>query len=229
VKAAATAASPCSVPTQSAWTAVRPPRRSPRTQTTQSAATDEEPTCGGEVYCALLCNSGPDGLVGAVGDERDDFEYWYRREHPRLVTLLAASTGDTALATEATDEAFARAFERWPRVSKMDSPAGWTYRVALNVVRRRARRRARELRTMGAVRAVDVPGPTGELWILVADLPPRQRTAVLLRHVGHLTEQEVADVMGVARGTVSSTLRSAYQRLRIEIELEEPTVTEVER
>jgi DNA-directed RNA polymerase specialized sigma24 family protein len=152
--------------------------------------------------------------INGLGDEDGNFEVWYRREQPRLVTVLAASTRDVALATEATDEAFARAFERWRRVSQMDSPTGWTYRVALNIVRRRTRRHALERLALGRMRSDDVPGPTGELWLMVADLPPRQRTAVLLRHVGQLTEQEVADVTGVARGTVSSTLRSAYQRLR---------------
>jgi DNA-directed RNA polymerase specialized sigma24 family protein len=49
--------------------------------------------------------------------------------------------------------------------------------------------------------------------MLVADLAPRQRTAVLLRHVGQFTEQEIAVVMGIARGTVSSTLRVAYGHL----------------
>jgi DNA-directed RNA polymerase specialized sigma24 family protein len=159
----------------------------------------------------------------------DDFEVWYRREHPRLVTLLAAATGDVSVASEAADEALARAFERWRRVSRMDSPNGWTYRVAFNIVRRRARQKARERRALPRLQLDDVPGPTGELWLLVADLPPRQRTAVLLRHVGELTEQEVADVMGVARGTVSSTLRSAYQRLRITITNDEATVKEVDR
>jgi RNA polymerase sigma-70 factor (ECF subfamily) len=158
-----------------------------------------------------------------------DFETWYRHEHPRLVTLLAASTGDAPLARDAADEAVARAFERWERVSRMDSPAGWTYRVALNIVRRRTRRRALEHRILRRIRPDVVPGPTGELWLLVADLPPRQRTAVLLRHVGQLTEAEIGDVMGIARGTVSSTLRSAYRRLGTEIEDEPETLKEVGR
>ena len=168
-----------------------------------------------------------------MGDKHEevggDFETWYRREHPRLVTLIAAATGDASLASEATDEALARAFERWPRVSRMESPSGWTYRVALNVVRQRVRRRNREGGALSRVRIDDVPGPTGELWLLVAELAPRQRTAVLLRHVGQLTEKEIADVMGVRRGTVSSTLRSAYQRLRTDIAYDEAAITEVDR
>ena len=147
------------------------------------------------------------------GGSPGDFEAWYRREHPRLVTLLSVVTGDAELGCEAVDEALARIFERWERVSQMDSPAAFAYRVALNVARRRARRRDLERRLWARRAPQPVPGPTGELWLLVADLAPRQRTAVLLRHVGQLTEQEIAEVMGVARGTVSATLRSAYRRL----------------
>lgn len=48
---------------------------------------------------------------------------------------------------------------------------------------------------------------------MAATLPVRQRTAVVLRHVGGMTEAEVAEVMGVTRSTVSSTLASAYKML----------------
>ena len=159
-----------------------------------------------------------------------DFEAWYRAVHPRLVTLLAASTGDAELAREAADEALARAFQRWEHVSEMVSPTGWTYKVSLNVARRSARRRTLERRLLRRIRQhEDVPGPTGELWLIVADLAPRQRTAVLLRHVGQLTEQEIADVMGVARGTVSSTLRSAYRRLGAALTAEDCSLEEASR
>ncbi len=56
-----------------------------------------------------------------------------------------------------------------------------------------------------------------ELWLLVQALPDRQRIAIGLRHLGHLSEPEVAKIMGVARGTISSTLRSAYANLKLEL------------
>lgn len=154
---------------------------------------------------------------------------WYRGAYPRLVTLLAAATGNVELARESADEAVARAFERWERVGQMASPSGWAYRVGLNIVKRRARRHALERRLLRRVVRDDVPGPSGELWLLVADLPPRQRRAVLLRHVGQLTEPEIAQVMGVARGTVSSTLRSAYQWLAAAMADEEGPLKEAHR
>jgi RNA polymerase sigma-70 factor (ECF subfamily) len=57
-----------------------------------------------------------------------------------VLRSLILVTGNRDVAVEATCEAFARALERWPRVSVMESPAGWTYRVALNVARRTLRR-----------------------------------------------------------------------------------------
>ncbi|HVN50987.1 MAG TPA: sigma factor-like helix-turn-helix DNA-binding protein [Acidimicrobiales bacterium] len=155
-------------------------------------------------------------MSDAVADPHPGFEAFYAEEHGRLVTTLLLATGDAEVARDATDEAFVRALQAWRRVQHMDSPAGWTYRVALNVVRRRARRAALERRLLaGRARpvATAVPAPAGEAWALVRDLPERQRTAVVLRFVADLTEAEVARAMGVSRSTVSSTLADAQRAL----------------
>jgi DNA-directed RNA polymerase specialized sigma24 family protein len=47
------------------------------------------------------------------------------------------------------------------------------------------------------------------------------RQVVALRHVADLTEIAVGEVLGISRGTVSSTLRDAYERLSRQIETEE--------
>jgi RNA polymerase sigma-70 factor (ECF subfamily) len=61
---------------------------------------------------------------------------------------------------------------------------------------------------------VDPPAePDAALWDAVRALPPRARTAVALRYVADLPEAEIADVMGVARGTVAATLSSARRQL----------------
>lgn len=124
-------------------------------------------------------------------------------------------TGDVDLAREVADEALSRALERWDRVGEMESPGGWTYRVALNVLRRNKRRAALERRLLlRRPPEVAVPAPAGEAWDAVRRLPERQRTAVVLRYVGGLTEREIGETMRVARGTVSATLRSAHESLR---------------
>lgn len=149
-----------------------------------------------------------------MGAMVDGFEDWYRTVHPRLVTSMAAVFGDPDLAREIADEAIVRAYERWDRVGAMANPAGWVYRVAINVGRRRHRRRSLETRLLRRERIPLVPGPTEDLRLLVADLPPRQQLAVVLRHVGQLSEPEIGEAMGVTRGTVSATLRAAHRTLR---------------
>ncbi len=147
-----------------------------------------------------------------------DFERWYERHHPRLVASVGAVFADDELAADAADEAIVRAYERWDRVSVMASPEGWAYRVAINVARRRLRRRGLEHRLLLRSRPEPSPAPAGELWQVVAGLGERQRLAIALRHVGHLPEAEIAAVMGITRGGVSSTLRAAYRNLRLATE-----------
>ena len=142
------------------------------------------------------------------------FEDWYRQEHPRLLGLLTVVSGDRDVAKEATAEAFTRALELWDRVGAMEAPAAWTYRVGVNVVKRRLRRaRVEHVLTP---RLVDVEPPRTldpRLWRAVRDLPVRQRTALALRYVCDLTQADVARVMGIAPGTVSATLTASRRRL----------------
>lgn len=149
----------------------------------------------------------------------DAFESWYRRTYAHVFTTLLAVTGNREVAADATDEAFSRAWRHWERVQGMASPEGWTYRVALNVSRTQARRRRVEQRLLPRlVRRSEVPGPAGEIWELVRELPARQRTAVVLRYVADLDERRIAEVMGVTRGTVASTLASARRALGVTLE-----------
>jgi RNA polymerase sigma-70 factor (ECF subfamily) len=146
------------------------------------------------------------------------FEDWYRREHPRVLGSMVALCGDVEMAAEVTDEAFARALARWSRVSALASPGGWTYTVALNVLRRAKRRRGGEHAALtkastGADAPRDPELPDVDLWAAVRRLPDRQRTAVVLRYVADLPESEIAQVLGVARGTVASQLSDARRAL----------------
>lgn len=152
------------------------------------------------------------------------FDEWYAEQRPRVYLSMLALSGEPDLAAEATDEAFTRAVARWQRVRTMESPGGWTQRVALNVLKRRLRRRRVEARLhRRAAPRTHEPPPAGEVWDLVRSLPERQRVAVVLRYVADLTEPDIATAMGVARGTVASTLASARERLgeQLRTELEE--------
>jgi DNA-directed RNA polymerase specialized sigma24 family protein len=148
-----------------------------------------------------------------------DFEGWYAAEHPRLVASLVLVTGDVDLAVEAVDEACLRALMRWDRVAMMASPGGYVYRIALHEAWRRRRRAELEWKLLRRrSREAFVSGPAGEVWLLVRELSRRQREVLVLRYVADLTEVEIARVIGVSRGTVSSTLTDARRALRLLLE-----------
>ena len=147
-----------------------------------------------------------------------DFARWYESTADGLTRRVSAAVGDQLLGREAAAEAFARAYERWPRVSTMESPEGWVYRVAVNICRRSWQQRSLESRALARM----LPAAIGDIgdhhhddvYRACRRLPPRMRTAIRLRYWDDLTECQVADRMGISPGTVSALLSTGRARLR---------------
>jgi Sigma-70 region 2 len=77
--------------------------------------------------------------VGAAS-EREDFGQFVAAEGTRLVRACLLLTGNVADAEDLAQEALSRVLERWSDVSLMESPAGYLYRTAMNLDRKRLRR-----------------------------------------------------------------------------------------
>jgi hypothetical protein len=60
---------------------------------------------------------------------------------------------------------------------------------------------------------------SGGPWSALDRLPQRMRAAVVLRYYEDMTEPEIADALGVSRGTVKSTVSRAVTKLRSDSEL----------
>lgn len=159
--------------------------------------------------------------------DEPNFEAWYASVAAGVTERLVASVGDPLLAREAAAEAFGRAYEKWSRVRRMESPEGWVYRTGQNLCRSVWRRRGIEKRALAklppaelvtvephdldsVVRGHDVAAVEQQ----VEGLPPRMRQAVRLRYWHQMTEPMVAREMGISVGTASALLSQARQRLR---------------
>ncbi len=126
-----------------------------------------------------------------------------------------AACGDRETAEDATQEAFARALERWARLADRPWAPGWVMTTGLNVARRMQRRRPRRLPDQqGAPQSED----SVDLWEVVRALPRRQRQAVVLHYAGDLRISEIARVMKCAEGTVKAHLARARESLRARLE-----------
>ncbi len=136
------------------------------------------------------------------------FEDFYRAEWAGVRRAVGFTVGDGDVARECVDEAMTRAYERWDQVAAMDRPAGWVYRVAVNLARNRARHRRVERARQPAAGPATAPGADDvadpALAAALARLPDGpavgRRAAVLPRLVGR------------GRGRRRSTSRRAPSR-----------------
>lgn len=162
-------------------------------------------------------SSGGSTTAGPDDADAESFEQWYVRVWPRLVRFVRAHAGgDAGDATEVAAEAMARAYERWDAGTVQD-PTPWVYTVALNLLRRRARRRVLERHVVHRLRRgpsdTEAWAPDVDLVQAIAELPMRQRAAIYLRYVADLTQADVAQVLGIAPGSAASLLHAARHKL----------------
>ncbi len=144
-------------------------------------------------------------------------------QYPRLVGSLTLYLGDRAVAEELAQEALLRAFRRWGRVERLDSPQAWVWRVAINLANSHFRRRLAEQRASERLRTCVEPASddrdhAGSLAVrqAVAALPQRQRTALILRYYLDLPVEEAARRMDASPDAVRSLTKRAVAALREE-------------
>jgi RNA polymerase sigma-70 factor (ECF subfamily) len=158
----------------------------------------------------------------------EGFTSMFRREHPRLVALGLALTGDRETACELAQDTLVRAYRSWDRVEHYEMPAAWLRRVLINLavdVRRKAgKEQAALVRLRPSEVADGIESVGGEWWAAVRALPVRERLAVTLYYLDDCSVSEVAAVMEVAVGTVRATLAQARQKLAVALAVQEDVV-----
>jgi RNA polymerase sigma-70 factor, ECF subfamily len=135
------------------------------------------------------------------------------------VQTLTIVAGDREVAADAVQEAFVRLVRGWDRVSHYEDPAGWVRRVALNQIRDHHRSIWRQARLLLKIeQQYHMPGGASStdehLWERLGTLPLKQRTALSLYYLDHLTTREVAEVMKVSEGSVKQHLHRARQTFK---------------
>jgi RNA polymerase sigma-70 factor (sigma-E family) len=147
----------------------------------------------------------------------ETFDDFYRRTRQRLLGFVYLHTGDQAEAQDSVQEAFARAWQRWPVVSAHADPEAWVRVVATRIAIskwRSLRSRAKAYVRHGAVGSVPAPsGQTLEVVSALRRLPEAQRTAIALFYLLDLSVEEVAKATGVPTGTVKARLSRGREKL----------------
>lgn len=152
----------------------------------------------------------------------DAFDTFWVSEHAAVLALAAALTGDWGTAEDVTQDSFTAAHGKWDQI---DNPSAWVRRVVANRAASHWRRRARETaaltRFAARSRAVVLAPEYDEFWVKVRALPRRQAQVVALRYLDDRSISEIAEVLGIAEGTVKATLSHARATLASSLKLQE--------
>ena len=163
-------------------------------------------------------------------DGRLDFQTVYAEFHAQIRRYLNRLVGTTD-GEDLTQETFAKVSQALPRFRGDSSVSTWIYRIATNGAYDR-------LRSRSAPRTSDVPiedhmavddhAPGVEQTLVrremndcigefIARLPTSYRSVLILSEQEELTNQEIADALGLTLDTVKIRLHRARARLRKEL------------
>ena len=138
----------------------------------------------------------------------------YANEMYRLAVSLVGNATD---AEDVVQEAFSGAFQAMPNFEGRSSVRTWLSRILVKQAAKWCRRR-KVRRTVALDAAAPGPNPEQGLRIDVLGsletLSPEHREVIALREFQGMSYEEIAEVLGVPRGTVESRLFRARQELK---------------
>ena len=161
--------------------------------------------------------------IGA-GDSRAA-EALVRRHLPRMVGLARRMLGDASEAEDVAQDVFLRVWReapRWkPGAAKFET---WMHRVALNLCYDRLRRRREIADPDAGVNVADTRPMPADEWLArqraarvdaaLAELPERQRAAIVLVHYQDLTNIAAAEMLEVSVEALESLLARGRRALK---------------
>ena len=148
------------------------------------------------------------------------FEEFVGARADALMRYAYVLTGDPHDAADLLQESLVRVRGAWHRIVDKREPEGY---VRTTMARQhtsvwRGRRHERLMaeppeRGYHDVALDRADGDDG-LWQALAGLPRKQRAVLVLRYDESLSDQEIAEVLGISRGTVRSQASRALDKLR---------------
>jgi RNA polymerase sigma-70 factor (ECF subfamily) len=161
-------------------------------------------------------------LRAHVAGDRHAFGELVQRHRDRLWAVALRTLGDREEAADAVQDALLSAYRAADRFRGDSAVTTWLHRIVVNACLDRARRRqARpavplpEVET--AARASIEPDRDTAVVVraALAQLPPDQRAALVLLDLEGYSVAEIAEMLGIAEGTVKSRCARGRARLAV--------------
>jgi RNA polymerase sigma-70 factor (ECF subfamily) len=143
-------------------------------------------------------------------------EALFRLHWPRAYRAAYLVVHDAAAAEDIAQEAFLAAVRNLHRFDRGRPFGPWLHRIVVNraIDWTRARQLRGETELLDLVATEDSPGLDDSLLAALAALPPDHRAVIVLRHLLEYTPGEIAELLGLPRGTVNSRLRRGLDSLK---------------
>lgn len=156
--------------------------------------------------------------MDAAAEQR--FVEWSSARAAKLQRTAFLLSGDWHVAEDLVQECLVRTAMHWTRIERLSEPDAYVRRILINQASARRRRgfsRERPAATLpdtGFSDGTQERAAHDELLSALAELPRRQRQAVVLRYFEELSEAETADAMNCSLGTVKSNTSRGVTALR---------------
>ncbi len=161
----------------------------------------------------------------AAAGNAEAFGQLIERHTPQIRRITRAVLSEPADADDAAQEAFLACWRYLGRYDPARPFGPWLIRIAVNAARDvRRRQRSRPTEPLAPDLALQQAGPDRRaaraelresLNLALAELPERQRLAVVLFDAEGYSHREIAGMLGVAEGTVRSDVFHARCALRV--------------
>ena len=150
------------------------------------------------------------------------FQAFLDQNRDAVWRFLVSSVGPSD-ADDCFQETFISALRAYPRLRANSNLRAWVLTIAHRKAMDHHRGRARRAVPVADVEVLDTrpgggsPPADTELWGAVRELPPRQRSAVVLRFRGDLAHREIAAAIGCSEDAARRSLHEGLKKLRAEV------------
>jgi RNA polymerase sigma-70 factor (ECF subfamily) len=177
------------------------------------------PAAGGVVERSILVRAAQSGDVRAFASLVDA----YYARCLRFALHMLASRGD---AEEAVQDTFVRVYRALPTYVEQESFEPWLFRILANRCRSAGARERRRAEFLEYGEIPDRPSEgrhdmaiawREEISRALAELPPEQREAFLMRHVEDLSYEDMAVATGAGISALKMRVKRACDSLRVRL------------
>lgn len=169
-----------------------------------------------------------------MADDREAFDQLMERYYPKTLRMAYLISGSFADSEDIVQETFVLCYVNRRKIREPQYFERWLFKTLTREAWRICRKNRKE-QPVEEVFGENTPGSASvleevmknsrdrDLYLAIAGLPAKQRTAVVLYYFNSMGTKEIAKVMGCLEGTVKSRLFTARTNLKEALENDRQT------